>query len=77
MKLDDIPCQEASPLSKETFIPCGGTGPASKLVWHQKDRRAYVMCASCAAHNLRNRGGEELAVKPTTVLDQLRSMEQP
>ena len=54
-----LACQDASPMSRETFIPC--SAPASAIVWHQKDRCAYTMCASCADHNVRNRGGLLLA----------------
>jgi hypothetical protein len=56
--LDGLACQEASILSRETYIPCGVLGAA--VVWHGKDRRAYVMCAPCAWHNVRNRGGRLL-----------------
>lgn len=52
-------CEEASILSKETYIPCGR--PAVGLVWHQKDGRAYRMCDACLDHNVRNRGGIQVA----------------
>ncbi len=58
MNLSECPCQEASPRSHDEFIACGA--PGAKMVFHQKDRRAYVMCAPCADHNIRSRGGEEL-----------------
>lgn len=58
VELEDTPCEEASPLSFHTQIDCGR--PAVKIVWHNKDHRAYPMCASCADHNIRNRGGIEL-----------------
>jgi len=44
-------CQEASFLSRETYIPCGA--PAVGLMWSLKDHRAYLMCESCINHNLR------------------------
>jgi Zn finger protein HypA/HybF involved in hydrogenase expression len=53
-------CEEASVLSKESYIPCGA--PATKLVYHRKDRRTYPMCPPCASHNIRNRGGEEVVL---------------
>lgn len=56
--MDGLACQEASIHSRETFIACGAPGAA--VVWHQKDRRAYVMCAPCAWHNVKNRGGRLL-----------------
>jgi hypothetical protein len=49
-------CQEASVLSFATYVPCGD--PATAVVYHPKDRRHYYMCAHCARHNVRNRGGE-------------------
>lgn len=56
--LEGIKCQEASGLSKQTYIPCAQ--PAVAVVWHEKDNRAYPMCHPCAWHNLRNRGGRLL-----------------
>jgi len=56
--LSKCPCQEASVLSGSMFVPCGQ--PGERVVFHQKDRRAYVMCGLCADHNLKNRGGVEL-----------------
>jgi len=37
-------CQEASIHSRETFLACGA--PASAIVWHPRERRAYLMCAA-------------------------------
>ncbi len=51
----DGPCEEASPLSRNFKIDCGR--PATALVWHNKDQRAYRMCPMCADHNVTNRGG--------------------
>ena len=48
-------CEEASSLSRGTYLPCAA--PAMALVWHEKDRRVYQMCMPCAGHNVRNRGG--------------------
>ena len=48
-------CEEASFLSREKYVPCGAL--ASSAVYHEKDRRWYFMCAACADHNVRNRGG--------------------
>jgi hypothetical protein len=56
-----LTCQDASPLSRGTFIPCGA--PACVVIWHQRDRRAYLMCVQCADHNVRNRGGKLLTWK--------------
>lgn len=54
-------CTEASMFSRETKIDCGK--PAEFIIWHNSDRRAYAMCDSCADHNVKNRGGIELARK--------------
>ena len=54
-------CQEASVLSRDSYIPCNG--PAVAIVHHRKDRRSYYMCAGCTDHNLRNRGGELVRIK--------------
>ncbi len=54
-------CQEASALSRMRYLACGQA--AEVIVHHAKDRRAYYMCAMCADHNIRNRGGAELARK--------------
>lgn len=56
--LEGLKCQEASVLSFATYIPCGA--PAGAVVWHEKDKRAYIMCAECAWHNVKNRGGRLL-----------------
>jgi len=48
----DATCQEASPMSGNRYIACAE--PARAIV--ASDGRAYLMCAACAVHNLRNRG---------------------
>jgi hypothetical protein len=55
-------CQEASFLSRGTYIPCNA--PATKVIFHDKDRRGYYMCNPCADHNVRNRGGRDVTAKP-------------
>lgn len=35
--------------------------PADSIVWHDRDRRCYFMCAMCADHNVKNRGGKLVA----------------
>ena len=52
----DVRCQEASILSRETYIPCNA--PAVAIVHHDRDGRSYYMCHPCADHNIRNRGGK-------------------
>lgn len=48
-------CEEASPLSGDTYIPCNG--PAVSMVgWPARGEGPYRMCAKCASHNTRNRG---------------------
>jgi hypothetical protein len=49
-----IVCQEASTLSRATYIPCAR--PAVALV-SNRDRCMYFMCAMCESHNVANRGG--------------------
>lgn len=57
--LAKIPCQEASTHSRETFVACSKPGAA--VIFHQHDgRHVYVMCAGCAEHNVRHRGGVQL-----------------
>lgn len=53
-------CQEASPLSYNFKIECGR--PAVALI-DNGDETPYLMCAGCADHNVRNRGGMILARK--------------
>lgn len=47
-------CEEASPLSREVYIPCNA--PATRRIWSARDRRVYRMCEPCADHAVRNRG---------------------
>jgi hypothetical protein len=56
--LEGLRCEEASIHSRETFIPCGAL--AAAVIWHQRDKRAYLMCPMCAWHNVKNRGGRLL-----------------
>jgi hypothetical protein len=63
---DNLRCEEASMFSKETYIPCGE--PATSIIWHNKDKRSYLMCFGCADHNVKNRGGIELAAKDKEVI---------
>lgn len=59
-------CEEASLLSRETYIPCNA--PATSLIHSSVDRRHYRMCAACADHAIRHRGmtfvGKYLAPQP-------------
>lgn len=55
-----VTCEEASTLSRESYIPC--LMPAVALV-DNKDRRAYWMCGSCAIHNIENRGARLMAYR--------------
>lgn len=52
-------CQEASLFTPGFYTPCGKQ--ASAVVWHSRDKRAYLMCAGCTDHNVRNRGGKLIA----------------
>lgn len=58
---DNLRCEEvAFAVGVKTFN-CGR--PAEVIVFHNGDRRAWAMCLMCADHNIRNRGGIELARK--------------
>jgi hypothetical protein len=49
-------CEEASLLSKERYIPCNR--PAEHIVgWKGRSETPVRMCAMCADHNVKNRGG--------------------
>ena len=50
-------CQEASPKSSLSYIPCNR--PATRMV-KTKDPDPYRMCDTCADHNVRNRGAEDI-----------------
>ena len=53
--------------SNETFIPCNA--PAVAVVWHKRDgKHTYVMCAQCAWHNVKNRGGRLLMTTDTRAI---------
>jgi len=67
-------CQEASTLSINSYIPCGRI--AETIVYHEKDRRGYLMCGACAAHNVYNRGGRWVTgLSETEYLRQVKSHE--
>lgn len=57
--LDSLPaeatCQEASPSSHSSYIPCGR--PATHIVETDPGRN-YPMCLGCAWHNTHNRGAK-------------------
>lgn len=58
---EGMKCEEASQFSVTEYIPCGQ--PATAVVWHQRDgKHTYLMCAACADHNVRNRGGKLVAI---------------
>jgi hypothetical protein len=57
LKAKDHCCEEASPMSRDFYIPCNQ--PAARLVYLKVDRATYRMCEACADHNIRNRGGED------------------
>jgi hypothetical protein len=54
-------CQEASILSHSKYIAC--RAPAIAIVYHERDRRGYLMCFGCASHNISNRGGKLVTAK--------------
>lgn len=53
-------CEEASLLSPQFpfYVPCNE--PAVRVVgWKGRSDSPIRMCAACACHNVRNRGGED------------------
>ena len=57
LKAAEHGCEEASLESREFYIPCNQ--PATTVVhWPGRQDRPVRMCAMCADHNVRNRGGE-------------------
>lgn len=61
-------CQEASPQSHETYIPC--LRPAKYLV-KGHDAAAYMMCEACADHNVTNRGARYVLQGEAVIIWQL------
>jgi hypothetical protein len=61
---EDAECQEASMLSGKFYIPCGKK--VEVIIYHERDRRGYLMCHACASHNVRNRGGKWVTGIPET-----------
>lgn len=56
-------CEEASIHSRETYIPCAA--PATRFILSERGAKVYAMCQTCAYHNVRNRGAEDVGtVKP-------------
>lgn len=53
-----LTCREASPASREAYIPCGR--PAARFVLSERGKRVYPMCQPCADHNVRNRGALDI-----------------
>ena len=51
-------CQEASTLSRQTYIPCNY--PAKFLV-ENRDQTMYFMCDPCTSHNVKNREAKIIA----------------
>lgn len=50
-----LTCKEASPLSREMYIPCGRA--ALGIVSHRNHTEIIPMCHGCISHNCTNRGG--------------------
>lgn len=47
-------CEEASPASRDFYIPCNK--PATEVVgWPHRGEGPYRMCGACADHSIRNR----------------------
>jgi hypothetical protein len=58
----DNSCHETLGMcGKHKYIRCGQ--PAVAIV-QLRDPRPYLMCAMCTSHNVRNRGGKIIAVRP-------------
>lgn len=52
-------CEDSSNFVNGMHWTCGR--PAMKSVYHERDNKSYAMCDMCADHNIRNRGGLEVA----------------
>lgn len=76
--MTELKCQEASPTSSSTYIPCGR--PATKSIASPQDKRSYNMCAFCANHSVTNRGmtedGPATADNPDIQVDQQAMLAQ-
>lgn len=55
---EGMKCEEVDHALGDMLVYCGR--PVECLVWHRKDRRAYMMCHMCGSHNVMNRGGRLL-----------------
>jgi len=62
-------CQEASILSVRKYIACGKEAVA--IVYHDRDRRGYLVCLACADHNIQNRGGKLVTAKDKDTFESL------
>jgi len=52
-------CEEASPFSREGYIPCNA--PAVRMIsWPDRGEGPYRMCGACADHSVRNRGATDI-----------------
>lgn len=56
-----VTCQETTGMIGDKYLRCGL--PATVIVWHNGDQKAYPMCPMCGDHNVTNRGGIELVAK--------------
>ena len=65
INLSEVDCLEIATMFGKIAIPCGK--PAAEIVWHNRDGKAYPMCAMCAHHNIENRGGIRLVAEPEQV----------
>src|SRR5215510_11176731 len=74
INFEELKCEEASILSLNKHVPCMEPGYA--LVWHQRDRRAYIMCKSCTSHNVHNRGGIQLTEAQPQAINKAGLLEQ-
>lgn len=60
---DDATCQEAGLGSVHFYIPCGKRAVAI-IGYNGRTEGPYYMCGPCANHNVRNRGGKLIYIKP-------------
>lgn len=61
INFDGVTCQETTGMIGQIYLRC--ERPATVIVWHNKDGKAYPMCPMCGDHNIRNRGGIQLVAK--------------
>lgn len=53
-------CEEASPASREFYIPCNQKATTIVTFYPERREGPYRMCAACTEHNVKRRGAHYL-----------------